>query len=231
MKLPAVFFLFLMASSSAFAAAHPVDEANRALSEGNFEAAVASLRMASKTLPPVGPDRAAIHLGLGIAHANLGRTALARRHFGRSAAADPSLSDAPVYRGVCLRLEGRTVEAVASFLEALRRDPDAPRAHDELWQSYKTLAEIHGYDEALLLREGYHLARTIELEPAYAKLVPEAVAELKYLSRTRAEAAQAPSRGARVRRPEGNLEVPVPALPADGLSDAQKRKALEDALR
>ncbi|MEA2905024.1 MAG: protein O-GlcNAc transferase [Alphaproteobacteria bacterium] len=110
----------------------------------------------------VDPERAGVHLLLGLALARLGQPEAALASLDEAIAAEPSLADAHGTRGDALAELGRCAEAVESYDRALAISP----ASTENWCNRgAALHDLHRHGEALASFE-----RALALKPDFAQI-------------------------------------------------------------
>jgi tetratricopeptide (TPR) repeat protein len=228
--------LAFLTSAAASPADRKLQEGGHLMEKRDFEAAIRVFDEALR-MPPSDPARrAACHLNIGIAQANLGRMEAAMAAFRESIRADAEVPATHVFLGTCHRLREEWPEAAACFLEAIRLDPSTLRAHDELWQTYDEIGLRYGFDRDLIRREVYHIEKVLEADADYPKLHPHVYSKLKSLFIMHNRLQQAASQTARVYlRAEGGDRVadkavePPPALPDDGIGEEEKLAAFVQA--
>lgn len=106
----------------------------------------------------IGPDFAALRFAAGSAANMAGKPELAELHFLRAQAMDTANSQYPLYLGTVQRNLGRTVEAQASLLRAVKLSPDLANA----WGQLADMA----LSENKLSLASQHIARARTLEPS-----------------------------------------------------------------
>jgi hypothetical protein len=123
-----------------------------------------------------------------------------------------------LFLGRAYLVKGKNRDAVASLLEALKmqtlvKDPKMLPVHDDLWRAYAALGRQSGYDREIALREIYHLETAVAESPALADEA-SVLKERKFLAGMLSSE----------ETPEARSD-----LPPDGISDADKKTALEKA--
>jgi len=125
----------LHVSSLGISSRHCFERARQLMQQGQFESALAQLRIVEE----VRPDDAALHHYLGGALARLNAPERARQHLEKAVELDPKLAGASGELGALLLQQGDAAAAIPHLLHLLELRPEFARGHDMLAQAYEAV--------------------------------------------------------------------------------------------